>query len=103
MKRKRTPIAEDDPFIQPEPAALMLGVTTQTLGQWRIRGGGPPYISLGAKRGWDLVEWARSKARTSTSAPIADTNPEMMPPTEWPASLSACSVASRSSLASWIT
>jgi hypothetical protein len=27
----------------------------------------------------------------------------MMPPTEWPASLSACSVASRSSLASWIT
>jgi hypothetical protein len=63
--------------MQPEAAALMLGVTTQTLGQWRIRGGGPPYISLGAKRGrvlynrQDLVEWARSKARTSTSASLA--------------------------------
>ena len=77
MKRKRTPIAQDGPFMQPEAAALMLGVTTQTLGQWRIRGGGPPYISLGAKRGrvlynrQDLVEWARSKARTSTSASLA--------------------------------
>ncbi|HVR73907.1 MAG TPA: helix-turn-helix domain-containing protein [Planctomycetota bacterium] len=53
-------------------AAEYLGVSTRTLEDWRIRGGGPPFIRISCKcvryRLIDLDEWSRQRLATSTSA-----------------------------------
>ena len=58
----------------PEQAASYLGLEVRTLKNWRTKGGGPKYVSLGRKkRGWiryrkaSLDEWLESRERSHTA------------------------------------
>lgn len=57
--------------LPPEAAAAALGVTPGYLAKLRVRGDGPPYIRISAKKivyAQDMLEaWARSRTRRSTS------------------------------------
>lgn len=60
---------------EPEAAAF-LGFTPRALQAWRQRGGGPPFVRVSSRairyRRDDLIGWAESRLRTSTSK----TNPQ---------------------------
>jgi hypothetical protein len=63
-------------FVDEDAAARVLGFEVGTLQQWRVRGGGPPYLkfSRGNKQGavrYDLAElraWARCSHRRQNSS-----------------------------------
>ena len=55
-----------------EGAAARVGVTAETLRNWRWRGDGPPYLKIGRRvryRLVDLVEFLDRCTRVSTSDP----------------------------------
>lgn len=58
-------------FIDDQRAADLLGLSRSYLRQLRVKGGGPRYSPLARKavryRVGDLLEWAASKAVSSTS------------------------------------
>lgn len=61
--------------ISPEEAARHLGLQPSTLANLRWKGGGPPFTKFGNRVRYffdDIEEWARSRRRTSTSAPSGD-------------------------------
>lgn len=53
-------------------AAEVLNLSTRTLQQWRVKGGGPPFKKYGASVRYDpdaLAAWDRDQTRTNTSGP----------------------------------
>jgi hypothetical protein len=67
----------DKPFLMETEAADLLRVRPSTLQNWRVLGGGPPFLRLGGiKRGriiYDreaLIAWARARERTCTTDTI---------------------------------
>jgi len=53
-------------------AAARLALSARTLQQWRVRGGGPPFLKLGASVRYDaaaLDSWADAQQRANTSDP----------------------------------
>lgn len=66
-----------DAMLDTHDAAELLGVSPRTLEAWRVRGGGPRYVVLGAatvRRGvvryrrTDLDAYVGARVRSSTSA-----------------------------------
>ncbi len=58
-----------------EGAAVLLGMTPETLRNWRYRGDGPPFLKVGRSvryRLFDLAEWLDGCVRASTSDPGSD-------------------------------
>ena len=56
--------------VSPDEAAKRLGVTRETLANWRWRGDGPRYLRVGRRvryRLGDLAEYLDEQTRTSTS------------------------------------
>lgn len=54
-------------LLDTEKAAEILGLKPSTLDGWRCRGGGPPYLKLGAAVRYvesELLEWALSRRAT---------------------------------------
>jgi DNA-binding transcriptional regulator YiaG len=52
--------------------AKRLNVSIRTLQTWRVRGGGPPFLKLGASVRYDgsvLESWEAGRVRSSTSDP----------------------------------
>ncbi|MHB0979548.1 MAG: helix-turn-helix transcriptional regulator [Thermoleophilia bacterium] len=53
-------------------AAERLNLSNKTLEQWRVKGGGPPFIKLGGGVRYDSAEleaWVSTRRRRSTSDP----------------------------------
>jgi hypothetical protein len=58
-------------LLLPSDTATALGVTVGTLAKWRLAGGGPPYLKVGARVRYDSVDletWLAAKRRVSTSS-----------------------------------
>lgn len=66
---------DPDSYIDVSQAAKLLGLSDSYLNALRVRGGGPIYSALSRKairyRVADLLAWAASKARASTSQQAA--------------------------------
>ena len=62
-----------DRLIDERAAAEFLGYSPRALQNWRLRGGGPRYISVSLRsvryRRRDLIAWANQHARSNTSEP----------------------------------
>lgn len=60
-----------DRLIDERAAAEFLGYTVRALQNWRVRGGGPPYIRVSARsiryRRRDMIEWAEARIERHTS------------------------------------
>jgi len=60
-----------DGLIDEAAAAEFLGYTPRALQNWRVRGGGPKFVRVSSRsiryRRRDLIEWAESRLRCSTS------------------------------------
>ena len=58
-------------LISEKQAAKYLSLSPRTLRNWRVRGGGPPFVRISARciryRPEDLEAWADGKLRKSTS------------------------------------
>ena len=67
------PYTHTDPaaLLRPSEAAELIGLKTRALEAWRYRGTGPRWVKLSPRvvryRRADLIEWAESRLRTSTS------------------------------------
>jgi predicted DNA-binding transcriptional regulator AlpA len=59
------------PYLDQDQAAAFLGLSPSTLQKLRVVGGGPRYLKWGYRSvrylAEDLVEWAESSSRISTS------------------------------------
>lgn len=64
------PVAPDL-FVTEARAAELLSVNPRTLQQWRLRGGGPPFVRISSRcvryRWRDLLAWTEQHLRSSTS------------------------------------
>jgi hypothetical protein len=64
---------DPDQLLRDTQAAELLDHTPRALADWRRRGCGPPYVRISCRsiryRRRDLVTWAESRLRTSTSDP----------------------------------
>ena len=62
---------DPDALLRDDAAAELLGFTPRALADWRRRGCGPQYVRVSARairyRRRDLIAWAASLLRTSTS------------------------------------
>ena len=61
-----------EPLLTTAEASEYLRLSARTLESWRLHGGGPRYVKLGARvlyRQGDLEAWVSDQARTSTSDP----------------------------------
>lgn len=62
-----------DRLMPESTAAEFLGISHRTLQNWRVRGGGPPYIKVAGKtvryRFRDLLAWIEGSIRRHTSEP----------------------------------
>jgi Helix-turn-helix domain len=60
-------------LVDADEAARLLSVTARTLGQWRYKGIGPPYLKIGSKivryRLSDLVGFIQASVRQTVAAP----------------------------------
>lgn len=59
-------------------AAARLALSPRTLQRWRVMGGGPPFLKLGASVRYDaeaLEQWAAAQTRGSTADPGARPKP----------------------------
>lgn len=58
-------------LIDEKEAAAFLGYTVRCLQNWRLRGGGPPFIKVSSRsvryRRRELIRWADQLVRASTS------------------------------------
>lgn len=67
--------AELHPFpslLTEDQVAEGLAMSSRTLQMWRLKGGGPPFVKLGAAvryRPCDVEEWVRENTRVHTSDP----------------------------------
>lgn len=65
-----------DALLYTVEAAFLLGLSPRTMEALRLRGGGPPYYSVGRRacryRRRDLEIWLDARRRTSTSDPGSD-------------------------------
>lgn len=68
----------DDPdyweaLIPEAEAARFLGVSVRAMQNWRVRGGGPPFVRISGRciryRRRDLAAWSEAKRQDHTSAP----------------------------------
>ncbi|MTW16617.1 DNA-binding protein [Rhodoplanes serenus] len=62
--------AESNRFINVTAASKYLGISTSTLNKLRVYGGGPVYIKLGRRVGYDPADldmWRSANRRRSTS------------------------------------
>ena len=61
-----------DCLINEVKAAEFVGYTVRALQNWRVRGGGPPFIKVSARsiryRRRELIAWADSRLQANTSA-----------------------------------
>lgn len=61
-----------DRLINENVAANFLGYSIRALQNWRVRGGGPPYVKVSARsiryRRRELIAWADSRLQANTSA-----------------------------------
>ena len=71
--KKRTFDFDLDRLITEHEAAAFIGYTIRTLQNWRVRGGGPKFVRVSSRsvryRPRELIEWADSRLRASTSDP----------------------------------
>jgi hypothetical protein len=60
-----------DCLIDEQIAAEFLGYTPRALQNWRVRGGGPRYVSVSRRsiryRRRDLIQWTEARLRSNTS------------------------------------
>ena len=60
-----------DRLIDENEAALFIGYSVRALQGWRVKGGGPRFVKVSARsvryRRRDLIEWAESRLKASTS------------------------------------
>lgn len=60
-----------DRLINENEAAAIIGYSVRALQGWRVKGGGPRFIKVSSRsiryRRRDLIEWAESRLRASTS------------------------------------
>ena len=60
-----------DSLVNENVAAQFLGYSIRALQNWRVRGGGPPFVKLSSRsiryRRRDLIAWAEGLLRSSTS------------------------------------
>ncbi len=60
-----------DRLINEKEAADFVGYTTRCLQNWRVVGGGPKFVRISSRairyRRRDVVDWAESRLRSSTS------------------------------------
>jgi predicted DNA-binding transcriptional regulator AlpA len=60
-----------DRLITEHEAAAFVGYTIRALQNWRVRGGGPKFVRVSSRsvryRPRELIEWAESRLRASTS------------------------------------
>ncbi|MBL6945876.1 MAG: DNA-binding protein [Rhodospirillales bacterium] len=60
-----------DRLVNENEAASFIGYTIRALQGWRVKGGGPKFVKVSARsiryRRRDLIEWAESLLKTSTS------------------------------------
>jgi predicted DNA-binding transcriptional regulator AlpA len=65
------PVGYWDQLVTEKEAARFLGYSVRALQNWRLRGGGPPYVKVSSRsvryRRGDLRDWAFARLRTSTS------------------------------------
>ena len=62
--------ATNNTFLTAKDAAELLNVSLVSLGRWRTEGSGPPFCKFGRAVRYEraaLLDWARSRARGSTS------------------------------------
>jgi predicted DNA-binding transcriptional regulator AlpA len=63
-------------LIDERQAAKIVGYTVRALQNWRVRGGGPKFVKVSSRsvryRRRDLIEWAESLLRSSTSQAAAE-------------------------------
>src|SRR5262245_36742929 len=66
-------LPDPDALLPEAQSAELLGVTPRALQAWRQRGGGPAFVRISARciryRRKDLLAWAASRLRSSTSDP----------------------------------
>lgn len=69
-------VRDDDELVPPRPTARLLGISENTLANWRVAGTGPPYVKLGNSRTSairyrrsDIKAFIAQMARTSTVDP----------------------------------
>ena len=58
------------PLLDTEEVAAILRVQTNTLAQWRVKGGGPSFLKIGRcvrYRASDVEAWINAQCRASTS------------------------------------
>lgn len=72
-KQAITPVQSPERlYLDTRAAADHLGLSRRTLEQWRVSGGGPPFIKMGAgvrHNAADLQRWVETRTRRSTSDP----------------------------------
>jgi hypothetical protein len=70
--RLPAPIAGYRPLLTERQAADLLALSPRTLQAWRVRGGGPAFIKLGAAIRYDadaLAAWVAEQQRANTIEP----------------------------------
>ncbi len=63
---------EQQQFLTERETANLLRVSARTLQRWRLTGDGPPFCAFGGRRLYaraDLMSWALTQRRRSTSDP----------------------------------
>lgn len=63
-----------NPLLTQPEAAAFLRANPRTLERWRMTGAGPPFVKIGRKVGYrllDLEVWLEQQRRTHTGAPAA--------------------------------
>ena len=65
------PVGYWDQLVTEKEAAKFLGYSVRALQNWRLRGGGPPFVKVSSRsvryRRGDFRDWAHERRRTSTS------------------------------------
>jgi phage terminase Nu1 subunit (DNA packaging protein) len=73
-KAKELIMYEKPVLLCQDDVASILSVSTRTMEDWRLRGGGPPYVVLSRRCvRYDLavlIDWIRSRAAQNTSQSI---------------------------------
>jgi len=62
-----------DKLVDEKAAAHFLNYSTRALQNWRVRGGGPPFVKVSSRsiryRRRDLIAWTERLLRSNTSQP----------------------------------
>lgn len=69
---------DSSPYLNQDAAGAFLRLSARTLERFRVDGRGPKYLKLGRRIAYareDLIAWADSRRRSSTSEPKRQTAP----------------------------